>query len=53
MNSAALPKGLRITTPEGSGEVIEIIGDNVVVKLDSGEIKTFPSDDVEDDSSAG
>jgi hypothetical protein len=53
MNSAALPKGQRITTPEGPGEVIEIIGDNVVVKLDNGETKTFPSDDVEDDSSAG
>jgi hypothetical protein len=53
MNSTALPKGQRITSPEGPGEVIEIIGDKVVVKLDSGTTATFPSDKVEDDSSAG
>jgi len=53
MENTALPKGLRITSPDGSGEVIEVIGDKVVVKLDAGETKTFPSDKVEDDGSAG
>lgn len=53
MNNEALPKGQRVTSPEGPGEVIEIIGDKVVIKLDSGETATFPSDKVEDDSNAG
>lgn len=53
MESSALPKGQRITSPEGPGEVVEIIGDKVVVKLDSGATATFPSEEVEDDSSAG
>jgi hypothetical protein len=53
MESSALPKGQRITSPEGRGEVIEVIGDKVVVKLDSGDTRSFPSDDVVDDSSAG
>jgi hypothetical protein len=53
MESSALPKGQRITSPKGPGEVMEIIGDKIVVKLDSGATATFPSDDVEDDSSAG
>lgn len=53
MVSTALPKGKRVTSPQGLGEVIEAIGDKVVVKLDSGENVTFPWDEVEDDSSAG
>lgn len=53
MDSTAHPKGQRVATPEGPGEVIEIIGDNVLVKLDTGQTKTFPSAEVEDDSSAG
>jgi hypothetical protein len=53
MDSPAFPKGQRVTSPGGPGEVIEVIGDKVVVKLDSGETNTFPADDVEDDSSAG
>ena len=46
-------KGQRIISPDGKGEVLETIGDKVVVKLDSGEVRTYPSNDVEDDSSAG
>lgn len=46
-------KGQRVISPEGKGEVLETIGDKVVVKLDSGEVRTYPSNDIEDDSSAG
>jgi preprotein translocase subunit YajC len=53
MNGTALQKGQRVITPEGPGEVIEITGDEILVKLDSGQTKTFPSAEVEDDSSAG
>lgn len=53
MNNIALLKGQRITSPEGPGEVIEIIGDKVIIKLDNGETKTFVSEEITDDSSAG
>ncbi|WEA01659.1 hypothetical protein [Mucilaginibacter sp. SJ] len=53
MDSIFLPKGQRVKTPDGPGEVVELIGDKVVIKLDNGSISTFPSDKVEDDSSAG
>ncbi|MEO3407360.1 hypothetical protein AAFN85_25805 [Mucilaginibacter sp. CAU 1740] len=46
-------KGQRVTTPGGNGEVLDTIGDKVEVKLDNGEVKTYPSNDVSDDSSAG
>jgi hypothetical protein len=39
--------GLRITSPEGSGEVLTTFGDKVVVKLDNGETTTLPADQVE------
>ncbi|RFZ94820.1 hypothetical protein D0C36_04605 [Mucilaginibacter conchicola] len=45
-------KGQRVSTPDGKGEVLETVGDEVNVKLDSGETKTFPDDDVADDSTA-
>ena len=53
MSNTALLKGQRITSPEGAGEVIEITGDKVVVKLDNGETKTFVADEITDDSNAG
>ena len=53
MDNTALLKGQRITSPAGPGEVIEIIGDKVVIKLDTGETNTYPSANVEDNSSAG
>ena len=53
MESSAFPKGQRITSPDGPGEVIELIGDQVVVKLDSGATRSFPRDEIADDSSAG
>jgi hypothetical protein len=46
-------KGQRVITPEGEGEVVDAIGDKIVVKLDKGQTQTFPSDDLEDNNSAG
>jgi hypothetical protein len=46
-------KGQRVSTADGEGEVVETMGDKVVVKLDSGATTTFPADDVQDNSSAG
>jgi hypothetical protein len=46
-------KGQRVITPDGEGEVVDAIGDHIDVKLDSGETKTFPSGDLQDNNSAG
>jgi hypothetical protein len=53
MGSTGLLMGQRITSPGGTGEVIETIGDKVVVKLDSGETNTYPDSEIVDNSSAG
>jgi hypothetical protein len=53
MKETAYTKGQKVNSPEGPGEVTEVIGDKVVVKLDNGETKTFPSGDVADESNAG
>jgi hypothetical protein len=45
--------GQRVITPEGEGEVVEAIADKIVVKLDRGSTQTFPSDDIQDNNSAG
>jgi hypothetical protein len=46
-------KGQRVITPKGEGEVVDAIGDNIAVKLDSGETDTFPSADLQDNNDAG
>jgi hypothetical protein len=46
-------KGQRVITPEGEGEVVDAIGDHIAVKLDKGTTQTFPSDDLQDNNSAG
>lgn len=46
-------KGQRVITPEGEGEVVDAVGDNIVVKLDNGHTQTFPSGDLQDNNSAG
>lgn len=46
-------KGQRVISPVGEGEVIDAIGDKIVVKLDSGEIQTFLSGELQDNSDAG
>lgn len=53
MANTALLQGQRVTSPGGPGEVVETIGDKVIVKLDTGETNTYPSTEVADDSSAG
>ena len=53
MANTALLKGQRVASPEGPGEVLETIGDKVVVKLDSGNNVEYPSDEITDESSAG
>jgi len=45
--------GQRVITPEGEGEVVESVGDKIVVRLDNGHTQTFSSDDITDNDSAG
>ena len=45
--------GQRVWTPAGEGEVVDTIGNKVVVKLDNGSTETFAADDVQDNNSAG
>jgi hypothetical protein len=53
MNEHLFLKGQRVITPEGEGEVIDAIGDNILVKLDKGPTQTFSSEDIQDNNSAG
>jgi hypothetical protein len=53
MNEHLFLKGQRVISPEGEGEVIDAVGDHIVVKLDNGETQTFASDQLTDDSNAG
>jgi hypothetical protein len=46
---SALQESQRVSTPDGKG----LIGKKIVVKLDSGETKTYQEDEITDDSSAG
>lgn len=46
-------KGQRVITPEGEGEVTDAVGDQIQVKLDNGTDYSFPSDKLQDNSSAG
>jgi hypothetical protein len=46
-------KGQRVITPDGEGEVVDATGDNIVVKLDKGETRTFPTGDLTDNNDAG
>jgi len=53
MNEDRFLKGQRVITPNGQGEVIDAIGDDITVKLDNGTTQEFPSGDLQDDNSAG
>jgi hypothetical protein len=43
----------RTASWQGEGEVVDAIGDKIVVKLDDGRTQNFPSDDLQDNNSAG
>jgi len=48
-------KGQQISTPEGEGIITEIIGDQITVKLNSGDEKSYPAEDldIEDEADQG
>lgn len=46
-------KGQRVVTPKGEGEVVDAVGDKIVVKLDNGKTEDFASGDLQDNNSAG
>jgi hypothetical protein len=49
----AFQKGQKVLTPEGEGLVEEIVGEEVLVKLNSGGIKPFSADQLQDNSDPG
>jgi len=52
--NTAFQKGQKVLTPEGEGLIEEIIGEDIQVKLnDSGDIKSFRDEQVEDNSDQG
>ena len=46
-------KGQKVITPDGGGLIEEIQANAIIVKLDNGELKTYRSDQLSDDSDAG
>jgi preprotein translocase subunit YajC len=52
-NGAAFVKGQKVLTPSGEGFVEKIEGNQITVKLQTGESQTFADSDLEDDSDAG
>jgi formylmethanofuran dehydrogenase subunit D len=52
-NGTAYVKGQKVLTPSGEGFVEKVEGDEVSVKLESGEIQVFAESDLEDNSDAG
>jgi hypothetical protein len=53
MNEQMFLKGQRVISPEGEGEVVDAIGEEIEVKLDKGEIKKFSWDELTDNNDAG
>lgn len=52
-NGIRYVKGQKVLTPSGEGFVEKVEGDEVTVKLQSGESQAFSEQDLEDDSDAG
>lgn len=46
-------KGQKVLTPEGEGLIEDLIGEDIVVKLNSGDVKSFHEEQVEDNSDQG
>jgi hypothetical protein len=45
--------GQRVITPQGEGEILTAGSLNIEVRLDTGEIRSYTSDQLSDDSDAG
>jgi hypothetical protein len=45
--------GQKVTTPDGDGEVIATGSNFVLIRLDTGEIKSYDESNVSDNSDAG
>lgn len=43
----------KVITPNGEGTIEDILGEQVKVKLKSGEVKTYKADELEDDADQG
>jgi hypothetical protein len=52
-SGAKFVKEQKVISPGGEGFVVEVTDDQVTVKLQSGETKTYPDTELEDDSDAG
>jgi preprotein translocase subunit YajC len=48
-----LQKGQKVLTPDGGGLVESILEQEITVKLDSGELRKYNDDELEDDSDQG
>jgi hypothetical protein len=51
--NANFQEGQKVLAPDGGGLIEEIIGEKITVKLNSGELTTYPADKIEDDSDQG
>ena len=46
-------KGQRVISPDGEGEVLMLEAGRVKVRLNTGEIKSYPPEKLSDDADAG
>jgi hypothetical protein len=46
-------EGQKVQTPDGEGSIVEIIGEQVTVKLASGEENKYKAEDLTDDADQG
>lgn len=53
MNEELYLKGQRVITPDGEGEVVDAVHEQITVKLDEGETKTYNYDQLQDNSDPG
>ena len=52
-NKNNFEKGQRVISPDGEGEVLELSGNTVKVRLNTGEIRTYNAEHLSDDADAG
>lgn len=51
--NTALQKGQKVISPDGTGLIEEINGEEIRLKLENGDVKTYSSSELEDDSAGG